>query len=355
MPPAPEGQTPVTSPAHTAMEKRSTMWLVVALLGLLLAGTGIFSAYNIFFYCDPTKCDTSFPHPANTFPVNTVISTTTNKLQATTTSSFTIDLDISKGMQGGVLYEFDSLGDLNSIVSSPGHPDSHSILTLTPTDVSEIKKILAYYDLSSIKSDPPPGPDQGDTSLLISTNGSQYTYHFLSSTNPGNKLAQDLQSFFDSIRSRTSTDIAPCSPTDNCDEPPVPNTQPKTSGSQGQTTIPVYITVQNTSSSINPLDVSISIDGKVVVNKNFAYEPEEQNVVTINPQNDPNSIDVPLSLGTHHITITSQKGDANLDTDFHVTSSSDGFQTASIEYFYGSYPDSKYPQPKHFSFSISTN
>ena len=105
-----------------------------------------------------------------------------------------------------------------------------------------------------------------------------------------------------------------------------------------QTIKSISLEVENTSPGINMVDIKVSIDNNVDVDTNFSY-------------NIPQKFNVKLTEGKHHIIVTSEKGGANMETDFNISSTKNS--AALIEYWYGSYSGNPYPQPKHFSFSIS--
>lgn len=100
----------------------------------------------------------------------------------------------------------------------------------------------------------------------------------------------------------------------------------------------IELSVKNQSQSIGTIDIKVSIDNEVKVDRDFAY-------------NVPQKFNIQLQEGKHHLLVSSEKGGAKLEDNFTVSNAN--YHFAGVDYFYGSYPDSQYFQPKHFSFSIS--
>ncbi len=138
-------------------------------------------------------------------------------------TSLEIELGFSQGLEGGTGYDLQG----NVLVYSYWSPrgNGNATTTLNNAQMQSLENILSRYNLATIQSDGLPVPDGYETTLDIATDGLQYSYHFLSSDNLGNKLANDLQTFFNTISS--SVTAAPCGPTEDCNTPVVePATAP---------------------------------------------------------------------------------------------------------------------------------
>jgi len=102
--------------------------------------------------------------------------------------------------------------------------------------------------------------------------------------------------------------------------------------------------VSNQSFAINPVDITVLIDGREAVRADFDVAgpsgPPQHNWV---------KHQFSLAPGTHKLTVTSKKGGAVLEQDFEIT----GKDWAVINYWY--YPEGVTkgtPTPRHFTFQI---
>ncbi len=93
--------------------------------------------------------------------------------------------------------------------------------------------------------------------------------------------------------------------------------------------------VSSQSFTIDPVDIKIMIDGKVVVNKDFY----------VGNQHNWQKFQFSLSSGNHKIYVESVKGDAKLEKEFEITNK----HWAEIDYWYN--PESSQEQ-KEFAFNI---
>jgi hypothetical protein len=93
--------------------------------------------------------------------------------------------------------------------------------------------------------------------------------------------------------------------------------------------------VSNQSFAIDPVDIRVEIDGKLVVSDDFKVGSQH----TFIP------FELVLTEGSHRIHIVSKKGEAQATTEFTVGEHNVGVVT----YWY--YPESHYhPTPRHFGF-----
>lgn len=96
--------------------------------------------------------------------------------------------------------------------------------------------------------------------------------------------------------------------------------------------------VSNQSYDINPVDIFIKIDNSPVIHKYF----------DVGNQHNCHTYKLLLPPGKHDLEVSSQKGNAILDTSFTVTDSN----WACIDYWF--YSNKHYnPTPRHFSFDIN--
>lgn len=99
--------------------------------------------------------------------------------------------------------------------------------------------------------------------------------------------------------------------------------------------------VSNQSFAVNPVDITVRIDGKQAVRGDFDVKGG-----SIAQHNWKRHV-FKLSPGKHKLHVESRKGAANLDKEFEVAKK----HWAVVNYWY--YPKSHYnPTPKHFSFKI---
>jgi len=102
--------------------------------------------------------------------------------------------------------------------------------------------------------------------------------------------------------------------------------------------IHVRVRVTNQSFAVSPVDIKILIDGKIIVNEDFS----------VGDQHLYKSFEVSLSEGKHDLSVSSKKGQANLDKQFVVTNKQ---RWIDIGYVY--YPKTHYnPTPRQFDFQI---
>lgn len=105
-----------------------------------------------------------------------------------------------------------------------------------------------------------------------------------------------------------------------------------------QKNIDVRVRVSNQSFAISPVQITIQIDKKTIINKSFP----------VGNQHLYKSFPIALSPGKHHISITSKNGQAELKKEFLVTKTQ---RWVDISYIY--YPKTHYsPTPRQFSFQI---
>ena len=99
------------------------------------------------------------------------------------------------------------------------------------------------------------------------------------------------------------------------------------------------LVLSNQSYAISQVDIRVEIDGELVVNDDVKVEGQHSCI----------SFKLNLPEGKHHIRIWSEKGAAELATDFEVNKNID---TALVMYWY--YPEShRNPTPRSFTFSAS--
>lgn len=95
--------------------------------------------------------------------------------------------------------------------------------------------------------------------------------------------------------------------------------------------------VSNQSFAISPVDVTVEIDDELVISDYFA----------VGTQHSFTPFRLSLSKGRHKIKISSQKGKAELSTEFELSDQDVG----EIDFWY--YPKSYYdPTPRHFDFKL---
>jgi hypothetical protein len=97
--------------------------------------------------------------------------------------------------------------------------------------------------------------------------------------------------------------------------------------------------VSNQSFAISPVDITVTIDGEVVVREYF----------DVGNQHGWKQFTLDLADGTHTLEVKSDRGAASLSKTFDVS----GPRWAVIDYWY--YPDSQHgagPTPRSFSFEI---
>ncbi|MCK9555939.1 hypothetical protein M0R36_09035 [bacterium] len=101
--------------------------------------------------------------------------------------------------------------------------------------------------------------------------------------------------------------------------------------------------ISNQSFDVNPVDIKIYIDGKLVVNQDFDVTGNRV------PQHNWQKFEFNLSIGSHRLFVSSKKGDATLEKEFEISKK----HWAVVDYWY--YPKvtgGAGPTPKSFSFHI---
>lgn len=91
---------------------------------------------------------------------------------------------------------------------------------------------------------------------------------------------------------------------------------------------PVTLLVSNQSFDVNPVDIEISIDGRVVVRGEFDVSGEQP------PQHNWARYPMQLEDGSHRLTASSKTGRARLDTNFETP----GVRSITVAFWHGRRP-----------------
>jgi hypothetical protein len=93
----------------------------------------------------------------------------------------------------------------------------------------------------------------------------------------------------------------------------------------------VELVISNQSFDINPVDIGILVDGKKILSENFFVEGDQP------AQHNWQRHHIFLDDGPHHLKVSSQKGDAQIETTLHIKNT----LTVTIAYWYNSQPGKK--------------
>lgn len=102
-----------------------------------------------------------------------------------------------------------------------------------------------------------------------------------------------------------------------------------------QPTKKLTLMVRNHNSTVDPVDIKVTLDGRVIIDENFKYGSTIKvggGVEVPAPGLDWKQLPLKLAVGQHQVKAVSARGDAVLETDF-TTTDKDGW--ASLEYVDG--------------------